>query len=88
MYCKRCGSIDDGGMNCRVCGANDFGAEKPIFHLSSEAFWSQFKQTKVGPEAGEGPRKMEGSGGMSCFATIVLGTLGGLVLFLLFGNSF
>lgn len=39
MYCQSCGAVDDGGVRCSVCGANDYGPNKP--ELSNEQIEAQ-----------------------------------------------
>lgn len=71
MYCQSCGAIDDGGVRCSSCGANDFGPNKP--ELTNEQIEAQAKVIRATP--GSNKQTSAGAsddGGVGCAVVFVV----------------
>ena len=67
MYCQKCGSVDDGGVRCSVCGSNEYGPEKP--ELTNEQIEAQAKVVRSNKV--QSPTSSANSSGAGC-ATFVI----------------
>lgn len=77
MFCQSCGAVDDGAVRCSVCGANDYGPEKP--ELSNEQIEAQ--ATVIRSNQVQNKPAASSSDGVGCAFIIALVIVGIMWLF-------
>lgn len=71
MFCQQCGAIDDGSVRCSICGANDYGPNKPELTVEQiEAQAKMIQSNTVGNK--QTSTGNSDDGGIGCAAVLVV----------------
>ena len=76
MFCQNCGAVDDGGVRCSSCGANDYGPNMP--ELTQEQIQTQSSTVRSNKVQNV---KSSSDGGFAVTFIVVLVIFGGMWIF-------